>query len=163
MDAVLDTLDVRLLELLRDHPRAGVLELSRLAGVARATVSARLGRMESAGVVTGYGPDVDLEAAGFPVQAFATLEIAQGRLGEVAQLLAELPGVIEAYATTGAGDVVCRLAADSNEQLQQIFLDLNASDIVRRTVSVMILSVLVAPRSIPLLQHGPHREARRRR
>ena len=155
--AVLDDLDVRLLELLRAHPRVGVLELSRLAGVARATVSARLSRMEAAGVLTGHGPDIDIERAGFPVQAFATLEIAQGRLGEVAELLADLPGVIEAYATTGAGDVVCRLAAESNEQLQKIFLDLNESDVVRRTVSVVILSVLVAPRTLQLLADRQHR------
>lgn len=163
MDYVLDRLDVRLLELLRSHPRAGVLELSRLADVARATVSARLARMENAGVVTGYGPDIDIETAGYPVQAFATLEIAQGKLSEVAELLEAIPGVIEAYATTGAGDVVCRLAADSNDQLQQILLDLNASDVVGRTVSVMILSVLVQPRTLPLLRQRPRRESRRGR
>ena len=42
----LDDLDVALLAALRDHPRAGSLELSRITGVARATVSARLQRLE---------------------------------------------------------------------------------------------------------------------
>ena len=36
---MLDTLDVALLRALRDNPRVGVLELARLTGVARATVS----------------------------------------------------------------------------------------------------------------------------
>ena len=49
----LDALDVRLLQLLDDHPRIGVLELSRLAGVARATVTARMQRWQAAGIVTG--------------------------------------------------------------------------------------------------------------
>jgi DNA-binding Lrp family transcriptional regulator len=84
----LDSLDVRLLDLLDENPRIGVLELSRLAGVARATVSARMQRWQSAGIVTGYGPQLDLEAAGFPVQALATLEIAQGRLSEISDMLA---------------------------------------------------------------------------
>ena len=158
MDYALDSLDVSLLELVHAHPRVGVLELSRLAGVARATVSARLARMESAGVLTGYGPDLDLERAGYPVQAFATLEIAQGRLGEVAELLTAVPGVVEAYATTGSGDVVCRLAAESNQSLQDILLDLHSSDVVRRTVSVMVLSVLVAPRTLQLLTQPPRRQ-----
>ena len=56
----LDALDVALLAALREHPRAGALELSRITGVARATVSARLQRLEDGGVVTGYGPDVDV-------------------------------------------------------------------------------------------------------
>jgi DNA-binding Lrp family transcriptional regulator len=148
----LDALDVRLLELMRDHPRVGVLELSRLAGVARATVTAHLVRMESRGIVTGYGPDIDMVAAGYPVQALATLEIAQGRLDDVHDLLNAMPGVLEAYATTGTGDVVCRLAAQSNEELQQLLLELNKADAITRSTSVIILSVLVAPRSLPLLK-----------
>lgn len=151
----LDALDVALLELLHDHPRIGVLELARLAGVARATVTVRLERMESAGVITGYAPQIDVVAAGYPVQALATLEIAQGRLDDVTALLAELPGVLEAYATTGTGDVVCRLAAESNEQLQLLLLELNRSDSIRRSTSVVILSVLVPPRTLPLLLRTP--------
>ncbi|MDX6228683.1 MAG: hypothetical protein QOI76_2073 [Frankiales bacterium] len=148
----IDALDVRLLQLLDEHPRAGILELSRLAGVARATVTSRIDRMQAAGVITGYGPQIDLEAAGYPVQALATLEIAQGRLEDVQRLLVTLPGVIEAYATTGTGDVHCRLAATSNEDLQNLLLALNKSDAIRRSTSVVILSRLVAPRSLPLLQ-----------
>jgi DNA-binding Lrp family transcriptional regulator len=150
----LDELDVRLLRLLDENPRVGVLELSRLAGVARATVTSRMQRWEQAGIVRGYGPHLDLSAAGFPVQALATLEIAQGRLAEITEFLAALPGVIEAYATTGTGDVVCRLAAASNAHLQQLLVELNESEAIRRSTSVVILSTLVASRAIPLLAAG---------
>lgn len=152
--ARLDALDVTLIGLMHQHPRVGILELSRMAGVARATVTARLSRMESAGIITGYGPQVDLVAAGYRVQALATLEISQGRLDEVRQLLTSIPGVLEAYATTGTADVFCRLAARSNDELQSLLLELNRADAVRRTTSVVILSVLAAPRTIPLLQHA---------
>jgi DNA-binding Lrp family transcriptional regulator len=147
----LDALDVVLLAALEDHPRAGVLELSRLTGVARGTVSARLQRMEDAGVVTGYGPDVDVRAAGFGVQAFVTLEIAQGAIDAVRRDLEEIPGVLEAHATTGSGDVLCRVAADSHEALQQILVDLNRSSAVVRSTSVVALSELVRWRTRPLL------------
>jgi DNA-binding Lrp family transcriptional regulator len=147
----LDALDVRLLSLLDENPRVGVLELSRLAGVARATVSARMQRWHSTGVVTGYGPQIDLDAAGFPVQALATLEIAQGRLAEIRELLSSLPGVIEAFATTGTGDVVCRLAATSNAHLQNLLIQLNESEAIRRSTSVVILSTVVPARVMPLL------------
>jgi len=63
----IDALDVDLLRALRERPRAGVLELARTVRVARATVQARLDRMERAGVLTGFGPDIDVTAAGFPV------------------------------------------------------------------------------------------------
>ena len=46
--AAVDELDVALLQALTDHPRAGALELARLTGVARATVTARV---ETAGTI----------------------------------------------------------------------------------------------------------------
>ena len=150
--SALDPLDVALVRLLSEHPRIGVLELSRLAGVARATVVARLDRMQSAGIVTGFGPQIDLSAAGYPVQALVTLEIAQGRLADIAGFLDGIPGVLGASATTGSGDVVCHVAAESNEQLQSVLLDLNRSDAIRRSTSVVLLSVVVAPRILPLLE-----------
>jgi len=156
-----DALDVDLIRALRQSPRAGVLELSRTLGVARGTVQARLDRLERSGVITGYGPDVDVEAAGFPVQAFVSLEIAQGALDEVAAELAALPAVLEAYATTGSSDVLCRLAASSHQDLQETLLALDRSATVARSTSVVVLSVVVAPRTLPLLEASPRRGPRR--
>jgi len=158
---MLDALDVDLLHALRASPRAGVLELARTLGVARGTVTARLDRMERDGVVTGYGPDVDVTAAGFPVQAFVTLEIAQGALDDVTAELAAVPAVLEAYATTGSSDVLCRVAAASHEDLQETLLRIDRSGTVTRSTSVVVLSTVVAPRTVPLLARqvrpGPSR------
>jgi DNA-binding Lrp family transcriptional regulator len=161
MSTPLDALDVDLLQTLRAQPRAGVLELSRLLGVARGTVQARLDRLEANGVVTGYGPDIDIAAAGFGVQAFVTLEITQGALTDVETELAAVPAVLEAYATTGSSDVLCRVAASSHEDLQQTLLTLNRSPLVARSTSVIVLSTVVAPRALPLLASTP-RDAPRR-
>ena len=66
-------------------------------------MSARLRRLEDSGVVTGYGPDIDVAAAGFGVQAFVTLEIAQGAIEDVQRDLEAIPGLLEAHAATGSG------------------------------------------------------------
>ena len=148
----LDSLDVAILAGLRDTPRAGYLELSRTLQVSRATVQARLERLERDGVVTGYGPDLDLTAAGYPVLAFATLEIAQGRLDEVTAAMTAIPSVVEAYATTGPGDVHCRLAAASHEDLQRVLIEVSQIPGVARSTSVVALSKLVGHRAVQLLQ-----------
>lgn len=54
-------------------------------------------------------------AAGYGVQNFVTLEIAQGALADVTDHLHGIPGVVEAQSTTGSGDVLCRIAASSHE------------------------------------------------
>ncbi|GEL18062.1 Lrp/AsnC family transcriptional regulator [Pseudonocardia asaccharolytica] len=151
----IDALDVELIALARAHPRAGALELSRLARVARATVTARLERLEQAGVITGYGPEIDLGAAGFPVQAFVSLEIAQGAIDAVRAELDAIPGVLEAHATTGTADVFCRVAAASHEDLHATLLRIGRSGSVIRSTSVVVLSEVVAPRVLPLLRAHP--------
>ena len=147
----LDALDLALLRALRDSPRAGVLQLSRITQVARATVQARLDRMERAGVITGYGPDIDVAAAGFSVLAFVTLSIAQGALEAVQADLAAIPAVLEAYAVTGSADVVCKVAATSHADLQQVLLRIDSSHSVARSTSAIVLSTVIAPRDLPLL------------
>ncbi len=160
-EPVLDALDLALLTAMRQSPRAGILELSRVAKVARATAASRLERLERAGVITGYGPDIDIAAAGYPVQAFVTLEIAQGSLDKLNRDLSSIPGVLEAYAITGAGDVLCRVAAASNAELQQTLLQLNGSAWVARSTSAVLLSTVVAPRAMPLLALRPRASATR--
>jgi DNA-binding Lrp family transcriptional regulator len=147
----LDDLDLALLATLHAYPRIGDMELSRRAKVARATVQSRLRRLQDAGVITSWGPEVDPAAAGFPVQAFITLEIAQGALEQVAADLASIPQVLEAYVTTGSADVLCKVATSSHAELQTTLLHLNGSPAVVRSTSVVALSVLVAPRILPLL------------
>ncbi len=148
----LDVLDVLLITVMRAQPRAGFLELARLTGVSRATVAARLARLESGGAITGYGPDVDLAATGFPVQALVLLDIAQGDLDTVARGLAEIPQVLEAKGVTGDGDVFCRVAAPSHEALQQVLLEIARVSGVVRSRSMVELSHVVRPRVVPLLE-----------
>jgi DNA-binding Lrp family transcriptional regulator len=146
-----DALDLALLTALRENPRAGALALSRLTHVARATVESRLSRLERAGVITGYGPDIDVAAAGFTVIAFVTLEIAQGALDRVKSDLSDIPAVLEAYAVTGSADMICKVAATSHADLQQTLLRIDSSPSVARSTSAIALSTVIAPRDLPLL------------
>jgi DNA-binding Lrp family transcriptional regulator len=147
----LDALDLALLTALRENPRAGALALSRLTRVARATVESRLSRLERSGVITGYGPDIDVAAAGFTVIAFVTLEIAQGALDRVKSDLSDIPAVLEAYAVTGSADMICKVAATSHADLQQTLLRIDSSPSVARSTSAIALSTVIAPRDLPLL------------
>lgn len=150
----MDQLDVALVEAMKAHPRVGDLELSRITKVARATVQSRLAKLEGSGVITGYGPDVDLVAAGNPVLAFVTLEIVQGALDAVTIELDSLPNVLEAYITSGSADVVCKIAATSHEDLKDTLLHISRSGSVARSTSVIVLSELVPPRILPMLHKG---------
>ena len=147
----IDKLDARLIATLRREPRVGLLEVARRLGVARGTVQARLAKLESRGVITGYGPDVDPAAMGYGIQAFVLLELAQGRLVEATSVLEGVPEVIEADAISGPQDLLCRLVARDTEHLQEVVNRLLATPAIRRSTSYIVLSQLVRPRTGPLV------------
>jgi DNA-binding Lrp family transcriptional regulator len=150
---VVDSLDVRLIELLAAEPRVGVLEASRRLGVARGTVQARIDRLQSRGVVTGFGPDIDPAALGYGVMAFVTLEIRQaGGHDPVAARLAQIPEVLEAHTITGAGDVLCRVVARDNADLQRVIDTIVDVPGVLRTATVIALAAPVSYRVLPLVR-----------
>jgi DNA-binding Lrp family transcriptional regulator len=86
--------------------------------------------------------------------AFVTLEIAQGALDQVASELEAIPTVLEAYATTGSADVLCKVATTSHTELQDTLVELNRSPSIVRSTSVVVLGTVVAPRVLPLLERS---------
>src|SRR3954470_24657608 len=91
----IDQLDAKLIEALREDPRVGLLGIARRVGVARGTVQARLSKLEQRGVITGYGPEVEPSAMGYPIAAFVFVELSQGRLTEAAAAARACPEVLE--------------------------------------------------------------------
>ena len=150
---MIDELDGRLIELLTNEPRVGVLEASRRLGVARGTVQARLDRLHARGVITGYGPDIDPAALDYGVMAFVTLEISQaGGHDPVADRLAAIAEVLEAHTITGAGDMLCRVVARSNADLQRVIDAIVDLDGVMRTSTVIVLARPLPHRVLPLIR-----------
>ncbi|GGM68775.1 AsnC family transcriptional regulator [Longimycelium tulufanense] len=149
-----DELDARLLLLLTDEPRLGVLECSRRLGVARGTVQARLDRLVRRGVLRGFPPELDLAAMGYGLTAFAVLEIAQGRRGAVAERLAAIDEVCEVHATTGQGDLLVRMVARSNADLQRVIDEVVDVEGVMRTSTSIALSTPIPHRVRPLLERA---------
>ena len=151
--ASIDRLDAALIELLAAEPRVGVLEASRRLGVARGTVQARLDRLQDRGVITGYGPDVDPAALGYEVTAFITLEIRQfGGHDPVAERLAATPEVLEVHTITGPGDMLCRVVARTNADLQRVLDAIVSTEGVIRSATVISLATQVPYRIIHLVR-----------
>jgi DNA-binding Lrp family transcriptional regulator len=152
-DVQLDGLDARILELLAAEPRLGVLEMSRRLAVARGTVQARLDKLIARGAVRGFGPDVSPAAIGFSVMSFVTLEISQ-RYGHTAVTahLTEIPEVLEAHTITGSGDLLCRIVARSNTDLQRVIDQIVAYEGILRSSTLIALAEQIPYRTMPLVR-----------
>src|SRR3954452_8652040 len=147
----IDQLDARLLLMLRAHPRVGLLEVSRRLGVARGTVQARLEKLQARGVITGFGPELDPGRMGYPVTAFVSLEIVQGRLDDAVHGLRRVPEVLEVHGVTGERDLLCRVVARDNGHLQDVINGMLSKGAVQRSMSAISMTRQIPYRVEPLI------------
>ncbi len=149
----IDELDARLISLFAEQPRMGVLECARRLGVARGTVQARLDKLMSRGVIKGFGPQVSPAALGYGVTAFVTLEIRQSRGHDaVAAHLATIPEMLEVHTITGSGDLLCRIVARSNADLQRVIDGIVSYSGIVRASTLIALAEQIPYRVLPLVE-----------
>lgn len=146
-----DSLDAKILEAFSGDPRMSVLEASRALGVARATVQARLDKMQRQGVVTGWGPHLSAEGLGYPVRAYCSLAIHQDAGHDaVADALAAIPEVLELHTVSGESDLLACVVARSNPDLQRVLDAVISTGTVVRSSSLVVLNTPIPLRALPL-------------
>jgi DNA-binding Lrp family transcriptional regulator len=151
MSGPVDQLDAQIIGLLTDEPRIGLTEVARRLRVARGTVQARLAKLTERGVIRAFGPELDPHHMGYPLMAFVFLQITQGRLGDAVRVLEDVPEVLEATATSGPSDLLCRVVARDTEHLQEIVNTVLSNPAIRRSTSYIALSQQIPYRTGPLL------------
>jgi DNA-binding Lrp family transcriptional regulator len=148
-----DTLDSQIVALFAEDPRMSVLEASRVLKVARATVQARLDKMQRAGVIAGWGPRISPRELGYVVKAFCALTIRQEAGHDaVATALADIPEVLELHTVSGESDLLACVVARSNADLQRVLDEIMATNTVLRSSSVIVLNSHFEGRTLPLVQ-----------
>ena len=147
----MDDLDRRLLALFATDPRIGVLQASRELGVARGTVQARMDKLAARGVITDFGPAIEPAEMGYPVLAFVSLEIVQGRLDEAVAGLDRVPEVLEVHGVTGDRDLLCRVVARDNTHLQDVINAMLHTGAVQRSTSAISMTRQIPYRIEPLI------------
>lgn len=153
----IDALDLRILVLAVQQPRAGVREFARQLEVARGTVHARLNKLERMDVLIGWGPDISPTGLGYTSKAYVRLSLAQGVLDDVTERLKRIPEVIEADSVAGDSDLLCLVVARDPENLEEVIQRIVAVEGVTRSRTEPVLRQRVPRRILPLLE-GLRRE-----
>jgi DNA-binding Lrp family transcriptional regulator len=152
--STLDALDTKLLLALIEDPRAQIADLAERLGVARNTVQSRFRRLQRAEILRGGGREVDLEALGYDVVAFMTLEVVHRELDAVIAGLRRIPAILEAHEISGRGDIWCRLAATDTHGLQSSLRSVLRIRGVIRSETVLALHTHIGYRADQLLRRS---------
>jgi Lrp/AsnC family leucine-responsive transcriptional regulator len=94
-----DTYDTRILAELQQDGRLSMAELGRRVHLSQPGVTERVRKLESAGVITGYGATVDFGKLGYGIRAL--LRLGRGEPGAVRARIEATPEVVNAYNVAG--------------------------------------------------------------
>ncbi len=149
---MLDELDRKILsEYLKDC-RISNRELAKKIGVSVGTVIARVKRLEKEGIIKGYTAIVDFEKLGYQLTAITELTVSKGKLLDVEEEAAKMPGVCAVYDVTGDVDAILIAKFRSREELSNYTKRLLSIPNVERTNTHVVLTTVKEDFRLPILR-----------
>jgi Lrp/AsnC family leucine-responsive transcriptional regulator len=115
-----DSIDARILGALVDDARISIADLARAVGLSPPSVSERIKRLEEVGVIEGYTLTINPTALGLPIAAWLRIRPIPGQLQKVADVLRELPDIVECDRITGEDCFIARAHVASIGDLEKL-------------------------------------------
>lgn len=135
----MDTLDVRLVSLLRENARISVATLAKQLKVSRGTVQNRIDRLVATGVLLGFTVRTSAEAASHRIRAITTIRT-EGDADVVLKTIRGYPAVRALHTTNGRWDIVAELATDTLEQFDEVLRQIGKVKGVANSETSLLLS-----------------------
>ena len=136
-----DTIDRRLVDLLRANARTPYAELARQVGLSAPAVHERVGKLEAAGVISGYRAIVDPAAVGLDVTALVSvIESDVVDDAGVEEGMRALPAVEDCWRVAGSEGYVLKVRVTDIPALEATIGALNRIRGVARTRTTVVLS-----------------------
>ncbi|MGB3148306.1 MAG: Lrp/AsnC family transcriptional regulator [Paracoccaceae bacterium] len=145
----MDGLDQRLIAELRRDGRAGHSTLADRLGTARATVRARLERLQARGEIVGYTVLTRSDVQVAPVRGLMMIAIEGRGTERIMARMAGLPEVLALHSTNGRWDVIAELGAQTLEALDRVLMTIRGYEGVLASETSLLLSTRRAGRRSP--------------
>src|SRR6187549_2010802 len=116
----MDALDERLVTLLRHDARRSISDLAIDLGASRATVRARMERLEKSGDIVGFTVILRADAVDQRVRGIMTIEIEGHAADRVIRTLGGFSEVSTIHTTNGRWDLVVEIGATSLTDLDAV-------------------------------------------
>lgn len=136
-----DTIDHRLLTLLRADAREPVAVLARKLALARSTVQERIDRLEKQGVIAGYTIREGGTYTDRQILAHVMISVDPKMSASVTSDLKKMPEVRSLAAISGAFDLMAELAAETTARIDAVLDAIGHLKGVQKTMSSIVLSV----------------------
>jgi Lrp/AsnC family transcriptional regulator for asnA, asnC and gidA len=117
----LDSLDIKILQLLANNARKPCLEIARACDVSGAAIHQRVQKLTSMGVIQGSELLINPSSVGYDTCAYIGFFLKDpSQFNHVVEELKKIPEVVECHFTTGQYDMFIKLVARNNDHLLHI-------------------------------------------
>jgi Lrp/AsnC family leucine-responsive transcriptional regulator len=149
-----DDMDARILRALSTNARATLADLSAAVGLSVSAVQARVRRLESRRIITGYRVVVDPEAVGKPLAAFVEITPLDPAQPDTApEMLAHLEEIEACHSIAGAASYLLLVRVATPRHLEALLRDIRAAAGVSTRTTIVLQTFYenrtVAPASVP--------------
>jgi len=146
--AVSKEMDRKVVRALNGNARKSYREIAKELGTSTTAVIRTVKKLEAAGAISGYIPVVDPVYFGYNLTVVISLIIQQGRLLQAQKAIAKDPHVALVLDVTGEWDSLIIAHFQGREDLDRFLKKLNASRIISRTVTHIVLNTVKNERRI---------------
>ena len=116
----MDKIDWKILAELESDGRLSFADLSDRVGLSKSPCWTRVRELEAAGVIQGFGAQLDPVALGLPVLCYVSVRVRFDGHSEFEAAAVAHPAVIECHTTAGDSDYLLRIYARSNEHVDEL-------------------------------------------
>ncbi len=148
--------EIEILRKLVDNGRITYTQIARELGMSPAGVMKKVKKLEELGIVKGYTALIDHSKLGKGSKYIILLETEPGKHSEVARKVVEILGnsVLEVHEITGQYDVLLKVIAGSQSELNEILRKIQSIPGLRDTNTSLVLETIkerpsVVPEEIP--------------
>lgn len=140
----MDTIDRRIIALLRESARMPYADIGQQVGLSASAVKRRVDRLTQDGTIRSFTLDVDPAVDGLGVEAYVELHC-RGTVApqELKHILAKVPEVVQAGTVSGDADAIVHLRASDIHALEEALEKVRLAPNVEFTKSSIVLSQLI--------------------
>jgi DNA-binding Lrp family transcriptional regulator len=138
--AVLDSTDRAILDLLRENARRPLREIAKAVGLTVAPVQRRIARLERLGVIERYTVQVNHGRIAGGIEAVTELQFSDDLdLAQIMEFAAGIPEVDEVLTLAGDPDALLRIRVDGVEDLRRVVSQLRSGGQIATTKTLVVL------------------------
>lgn len=116
----LDGIDLQILNILETDGRISASELAKTINMSAPSVTERLRRLETRGIINNFTVDVNLSILGYSLEAIVRVKPRSGKLKLVEKMIESQPRFVSCDRVTGDDCYIARLALRSVDELDDL-------------------------------------------